>query len=451
LDSHLEDGWKAGRGSGGLCLKGLKAVITMDPSNPIVWDAYIYVEEGLIKSLGVGSGPNAEVELDAKGKVAIPGMIDLHSHSTQAFLRGVFDEMCLMEWLNATETSYTRAGKELLEVSSTISFLERLKGGITTVVDMEPFPEIVAKASRRVGLRTELSILMADTPELPDQEVSSLEQELMKAKRAIQEFKGSQKLWVSLAPVGFPAVSNELFVRSAELAREKGLRLHTHVGESRINANLCKRRNGKSEIELLEDLGFLGPRTQLAHAIWISENDIETLAKYRTAVVHCPSSNLKLASGVTKVPEMMKMGVRVGLGLDGAASNSCQDMFQEMRIASTLHKGVRTDPKAVSAEEALDMATTQAANILGLDKRVGRISPGYWADITLIDVSKPRYLPFDEIKSHVVYSAQASDVFGVIVGGEVKIWNGRHTSLDESVVIKKAEELFSDFLHGVLP
>ena len=446
-----EDVWKAGKGSGGLCLNGLRAVITMDPSNPIVWDAYIYVEEGLIKSLGVGKGPNAEVELDARGKVAIPGMIDLHSHSTQAFLRGVFDEMCLMEWLNATEISYTRVGKELLEISSTVSFLERLKGGITTVVDMEPFPEIVASASKKVGLRTELSILMADTPELPDQEVSSLEQELIKAKRSIREFQGNQKLWVSLAPVGFPAVSNELFERSAELAREKGLRLHTHVGESRINANLCKRRNGKSEIELLEDLGFLSPRTQLAHVIWISETDIETLSKYRTAVVHCPSSNLKLASGVTRVPEMIKMGVRVGLGLDGAASNSSQDMFQEMRIASTLHKGVGMDPKAVSAEEALDMATTQAANILGLEERVGRISPGYWADLTLIDISKPRYLPLEAINSHIVYSAQASDVFGVLVDGEVLVWDRRHTSLDESAVLRKAGELFSEFLHGVVP
>lgn len=451
LDSIEEDVCKAGKYQGGLCLNGLKAVITMDSSNPIVWDAYIYIEEGLIKDIGVGKGPSAEVKLEVKNKIAIPGMIDLHSHSSQVFLRGAFDEMCLMEWLNATETLYKRIGRELLEISSIISFLERIKGGITTVVDMEPYPEIIAKASDKVGLRAEISVLLADIPELPDQEVSSLEEEINKAKRTVEEFKKNKKIWVSLAPVGFPAVSNDLFKASAELAREKDLRLHTHVGESRINANLCRRRNGRSEIELLEDLGFLGPKTQLAHVIWVSDNDIETLSKYRTAVVHCPSSNLKLASGVTKVPEMMKMGVRVGLGLDGAASNSIQDMFQEMRIASTLHKGVRTDPKAVSAKDALEMATSQAANILGLEKKVGRISPGYWADITLIDISKPRYLPLENIKSHIVYSAQSSDVFGVIVDGEVLIWNGAHVNLDENSILKKSEELFSEFLHGVYP
>ncbi len=450
MDLLNGDWWKAGAGPGGLCLNGLKAIITMEPSNPIIWNGHICVEDGLIKSIGVGKGPRAEVEIETHGKVAIPGMIDLHSHSTQSFLRGVFDEICLMEWLNETDVSYSRAKRELLEISSTISFLERLKGGVTTVVDMEPFPEIIARASEKIGLRTEISVLMADTPELPSQEVSSLEQELKKAKSAIQKFQRNQKLWVSLAPVGFPAASNELFKRSAELAKEKGLRLHTHVAESRINANLCKRRNRRSEIELLEDLGFLGPKTQLAHAIWISETDIETLSKYRTAVVHCPSSNLKLAAGVSKVPEMIKMGVKVGLGLDGAASNSSQDMFQEMRIASTLHKGVKGNPKAVKAEEALNMTTVQAAKILRLEKTLGKISPGYWADFSLIDVSQPRYLPIEAIRSHIVYSAQASDVFGVIVGGEVLVWERTHTSFDETSLLKRAGELFSEFLNGVL-
>lgn len=440
---------KAGCGSGGLCLRGLKAIITMDPSKPIINDGYIYVEEGEIKDVGEGKGPSAELEIDCHGLLAMPGMIDLHSHSTQAFLRGIFNEKCLMDWLNATKKAYSRTNKEILEISSKISMLERLKGGITFVVDMEPSPELVAKASISVGIRAEISVLMADVPELPDQEVMSLESELNKARGAIDEFHGKGRLRVSLAPVGFPAVSKELLERSGELARQRGLRLHTHVGESNVNANLCKRRYGVSEVELLEDSGFLGPRTQIVHAVWISRTDIETLSKYRTSVVHCPTSNLTLAAGIARIPQMIKMGVRVGLGLDGAASNPSQDMFQEMRLASILHKGFLQDPKVVSSEKSLRMATTEAANILGLEDKLGMISDGYWADIVLINISRAGYLPYEAITHHLVHSAQPSDVFGVTVGGELLIWNGVHKGLDEVNLLNEAKNMFSVFLQGI--
>lgn len=441
-----------------LILKDLDLVITMDESNRILREVSIAISGNKIVEIGPFEQLRQEWKtdeiIDGRGMVALPGLIDTHGHSTQAALRGFVEEKPLMPWLTYMQDLSSRMDEELLEIGATLAFMEKLRCGVTTSVDMEDNVDIVAKVASRLGCRVILAGVLADTEEVPYsglRRTSSVENELKKADAWFAKYHGKDngRMRVFYGPVGFPASSVELLKASAERAREVKTRIHTHAAEGWITNHLCKRMYGLSEIELLEKIGFLGPDVLLAHCTQLNQVDISTLSKYRVSVAHCPSSNAKLGNGICPVVELLWQDVNVSLGCDGAASNNSQDLFIEMKVAALLQRGLHRNATVLPAKTILEMATIRGAMAIGLENEVGSIEVGKKADIILIDRKRAYLMPKENIISHLVFSAKGDMVSTVIVDGNIIIENGRFREFDEMRFLERAESKLSEFIEKI--
>jgi 5-methylthioadenosine/S-adenosylhomocysteine deaminase len=253
--------------------------------------------------------------------------------------------------------------------------------------------------------------------------------------------KGGGRIRACFAPRFAVSCTRELLERVAVLARERGVMVHTHASESRDEIALVESETGRRNVEYLNELGIVGPHVLLAHCVWLNGDEIEILARTRTRVAHCPSSNLKLGSGISPVPEMIKRGVSVSLGADGAPCNNRLDMFTEMRTAALIQKA-RLGPQSLPALDVLKMATVEGARALGLEREIGSIEEGKLADLILINAERVHTTPRPDPVSTVVYAAAASDVETVIIDGRVVMRDGRLTTIDEREVIKEAGNQF---------
>lgn len=441
-----------------LIIKDLDSIITMDRSSRILQNMSIAISGNRIVDIGsysqVVRNWKADEVINGKGMVALPGLVDVHGHSTQAAIRGFVEEIPLMPWLTYTNNLSEQMSEEIMEIGITLTFIEKLRCGITTSVDMESNVDLVAKTVSRLGCRTILAGALADTEELPYsglRKISSMEDEIRKADTWFKKYHGKEngRILFFYGPVGFPASSAELLRACAERAREVGTHIHTHVAEGWINSKLCKRLHGISEVELLEKIGFLGPDTLLAHCVQLDQTDIHLISKYRASVAHCPSSNAKLGNGICPVLELIWQDVNVGLGCDGAASNNSQDLFVEMKIAALLQKALHKNSKIMPASTVLEMATRKGAEAIGLEHEIGSIEVGKKADIILIDLRKPYFIPRGNIISHLVYSATGEAVSTVIVDGRIIIENGRFREFDVEEFLAYAESKLSEFAEEV--
>jgi 5-methylthioadenosine/S-adenosylhomocysteine deaminase len=437
-----------------LIIKDIDLMVTMDRSNRIMRNASIVILGDKIVDIGsyealLKKWKAGEV-IEGRGKIALPGLIDVHGHSTQSALRGFIEEVPLMPWLTYMQDTSSKMGNELAEIGCTITFIEKLKCGVTTSVDMENDVDLVARVASKLGCRVILAGILADVEEVPYsglKRTSSVEEEIKKADHWFTKYHGKDngRLMFFYGPVGFPASSAELLRASAERAREVGTRIHTHVAEGWITNELCKKVHGLREVELLEKIGFLGPDTLLAHCVQLNESDIHIISKYRASVAHCPSSNSKLGNGICPVLELIWHDVNVGLGCDGAASNNSQDLFVEMKIAALLQKAVHRNATILPAQKVLQMATIGGAKAVGLEKYIGSIEVGKKADIILIDRKKPYLIPLDNVVSHLVYNTKGDAVSTVIIDGKIIIENGRFKEFDEGGFLERAESKFSEF------
>lgn len=416
-------------------------LIPMEGDGAVISDGAVAVMGSRIAA--VGSYPDVSAKyssanvIEGRGKVVLPGLINTHTHAAMVFMRGLADDLPLKEWLeeHIWPVENRWLGPEFINDAVELAVAEMLKAGITTFNDMYFFEDVAAEAARRLGAR---AMLGAGIIDFPTKTTTGADDCLEKAKVFIEKWDRDELIYPAVAPHSAYACSPDTLKKSKALAEKYRVHMHTHVAETGWEVEEVRRKHGKSPVLYLEEQGFLSDNVLAAHCVWVTDEEIEILAKRKVGVAHCVESNLKLASGIAPVPKMIKSGVRLGLGTDGAASNNDLNILGEMSTAAKLHKAVTGDPTALSAGEAILMATRWGAEALGMGNLIGSIESGKAADIITIDLRKPHLSPQYNVLSHLAYAARASDVDSVIVNGKLLVSGGKLKSADEDEIVEKA-------------
>ncbi len=397
---------------------------------------HIYIEGNRI--VEIGRQVEAEEIIDAKGMIAMPGLVNTHTHAAMTLLRGYGDDMPLHQWLQ--EKIWPAEAKltgEMVYWGTRLAIIEMIKSGTTAFNDMYFFMEDVAKAVADGGIRAVLGYGFLD---LFDEE--RREEEIRKTEgfhRHVENMR-NPRIRASVAPHAIYTVSKEGLEWAAEFARDKGIRLHIHVSETEKEVKDSMEQNGMSPVKYLDSIGFLGNDVIAAHSIWLSDEDMKIYAERGVWPSHNPASNMKLGSGTMPYTEMRKKGIMPVLGTDGTASNNNLDMMEEMKMAALLQK-VSGDPTALPAHEAIKMATEWGAQALGFN--AGKIEEGYLADIILLRTDIPEMVPMHNWESNVVYSANGSALDTVICDGKILMRDRKVKGEEE--VIEKVRELVNIF------
>ena len=367
----------------------------------------------------------------------IPGLVNLHCHAAMTLMRGLADDLALMTWLqeHIWPAEAKHVSDEFCHDGSLLAMAEMLRAGATTVNDMYFFPEATARAALRAGMRAALGMIAIEFPTAYAPDAHGY---LQKGLATRDAYRGEALLSFTFAPHAPYTVGDETLKRIAVLAEELDVPIHTHLHETRFEVEQSVTQHGVRPLERLRRLGLVGPRLIAVHAVHFEEAELDVLAREGVNVAHCPSSNLKLASGIAPIAGMRARGMNVGFGTDGAASNNRLDPWTEMRTAALLAKGASGDAAAVSAADALEMATLQGARALGLDGMIGSIEAGKAADLTAVELSSIETLPCFDPVSHLVYAAGREHVSHVWVAGEARLEDRRLTMLDTQDLHDKA-------------
>ncbi|MEM1589276.1 MAG: amidohydrolase [Candidatus Bathyarchaeia archaeon] len=413
----------------------------------MIEDGAVAVKNGRIVFVGKRSsarGFRAEKMLEAYGKVAIPGLVNCHTHVAMTLFRGLAEDKPLNSWLRETIWPLeAKMNAEDVYAGALLGCLEMLKSGTTCFADMYFYEGAVAKAVYESGLRGVLAegIIEAGNREMGERMFNN-------SITFAKEFKGfaDGRVITMLAPHAAYSCSPELLKRVKEKAIELHVGVHIHLAEYAEMFKELERVYGCSEVEFLHKLGLFDGHVLAAHCINLSEADRRVLAECGVNVVHAPVANMKLGLDAARVKELIDLGVNVALGTDGPASNNTLDMFETMKFAALLQKHVYRHPGAMSAYQVLRMATLNGAKALGLDEVIGSLEVGKRADIVLVDLSKPHLKPLHDVYSALVYSARGSDVDTVIVDGKILMENKQVQTLDEEAVIENAEKHAVDLL-----
>ena len=420
----------------------------MDASNSIVQGELLIVD-GRIASIG-GSGQAADVVIDATDCAVVPGFVQTHIHLCQTIFRGAADDLSLIDWLKKRvwpmEAAHSAAS---ISASARLGIAEMIKGGATCALTMETVNHTaeVFRVVEETGFRATVGKCMMDKGDevpaaLHEQTAASIEEslELLEAWHG----KADGRIRYCFAPRFAVSCTRELLEEVAGLARERKVMVHTHASENITECAMVESETGLRNVAYLDSLGLTGSHVALAHCVHLSEEEIDTLARTRTNVAHCPSSNLKLGSGIAPVAKLLDRDVSVSLGADGAACNNRLDMFTEMRTAALLQKAVH-GPEVLPASRVLRMATIEGAKAMGLDGEIGSLEAGKRADVAIVRIDGLHSTPAPEIVSALVYSAQASDVTTVIIDGQLVMRDRSLLTIDESETVKtansEAEEL----------
>jgi 5-methylthioadenosine/S-adenosylhomocysteine deaminase len=371
------------------------------------------------------------------GHALIPGLINLHTHAAMTLMRGLGDDLALMEWLNQRiwPAEMRLASPEFVYDGTLLACAEMLRGGVTCFNDMYFFPEAAARAALAAGMRAALGIIVI---EFRSPYATDPSDYLSKGLGARDDLKHEPLLSFCLAPHAPFTVSDATFERLAVYAAELDLPVHIHLHETADEISESISLHGLRPLRRLQKLGFLGPNLLAVHAVHLGDDEIALLSEHACHVAHCPSSNLKLASGIAPAAALHEAGVNMGLGTDGAASNNRLDLFSEMRLAALLAKGASGKATALPAHAVLEMATLNGARALGLDKKIGSLVPGKLADIVAVDLSAPELLPCYDPASHLVYVAGRNNVSHVWVGGKLLVESGRLARLHDDELRGKA-------------
>lgn len=408
--------------------------VTMQDECPVIEHANIVIERNRITYLGTERPEGSfDREIDGRGKVAMPGLINAHTHTAMTVLRSYADDMNLQDWLFQKIFPYEDTLTEDVVYRASINgIMEMLASGTTCFHDMYFFQEETAKAAKLLGMRGVLNEGITD---------SVLDKKLEKTERLFKAIENSGgRLRVGVSPHAVYTCSPDTLRRCAAFAKEHGLQIHTHLSETKKENIDCEKEYGMSPTALMEECGLMERPLVAAHGVWLSEKDLEILKKHGAAVVHNPVSNLKLASGVADVPAMRKWGITVALGTDGASSNNNLDLFEEIKLTGILHKGIHYDPTLLPAWEVLKMATVGGARALGFSD-LGMLKTGYLADVILLDFHAPHFDPNHNTVANLVYAVRGSDVVCTIVDGKIVYTKEEKTKFTADQV--EAETLFS--------
>ncbi len=415
-------------------------ILTMNDAFEII-DGAVGVRDGRIVSVGAEPDERFDTTIDAGGAYLLPGFIQTHVHLCQTLFRGFADDMPLLDWLKRRvwplEAAHTAS---TLRASTRLASAELLLSGTTTVLTMETVhdTDVVFEALAESGMRAVVGKCMMDS----DDEVPR--RLLEETQASIDESLGLMKRWngaangrlrAAFAPRFAVSCSRELLETVGHLSREQRALVHTHASENRDEVELVRRLSGGfSNLEYLADTGLASPHLCAAHCVWVTDQEQELLAEREVKVLHCPGSNLKLGSGIAPVAKMRRRGICVSLGADGAACNNRLDMFEEIRLAAAL-QAVCEVPGALSARDAIYMATREGARALGLEDEIGSIETGKRADLILVDRDRPHLAPDADPWSTLAFAARGSDVRLTMVDGEVLAGQGQLRRVDAADIL----------------
>ena len=399
-------------------------VIPVNPAGRVLEHHSVAVRDGRILAVlptaeAHAAYPAAE-RVSLPGHALIPGLVNLHTHASMALMRGLADDMALTQWLQDRiwPAEARHVSPQFVYDGTLLACAEMLRGGITCFNEMYFYPGDAARAALDTGMRAALGLIVIDAPTAYAADAEDYVAKGLALRDALRE---QALLSFCMAPHAPYTVSDRTFSRLVTLAEELDLPVHMHLHETQDEIAQSVAQHGVRPLERLQRLGLVGPNLIGVHAIHLTQEEITLLAKNGSSVAHCPSSNLKLASGFAPVARMLAEGVTVGLGTDGSASNNRLDLFQEMRLAALLAKAISGDAHALPAHQALAMATLDGARALRLDHAIGSIESGKFADLTAVEFSAPDMLPCYDPISHLVYSAGRENVSHVWVAGRLLV------------------------------
>lgn len=418
-------------------------IVTMDGENSIV-RGDLLIRNGRIEDIRDRIDADASAVIDASGCAVLPGFVQTHLHLCQTLFRGAADDLSLIDWLKKRvwpmEAAHTAAS---IRASARLGIAELIKGGTTCALTMETVrhTEEVLRVVEESGFRATVGKCMMDKGDgVPGGLYEKTGDSIQESVELIEKWHGraNGRVRCCFAPRFAISCTTELLREVSALSRKHQVMIHTHAAENKNECEIVEGETGRRNVSYLDSLGISGAHVVLAHCVHLDDQEMETLARTKTNVAHCPSSNLKLGSGVARIAEMLSSGISVSLGADGAACNNRLDMFTEMRTAALLQKAFH-GPEALPAARTLRMATIDGARALGLENEIGSLEEGKRADVIVVDLNQPHSSPQrDDVVSSLVYSAVASDVRTTIIDGQVVMRDGELLTMDENVVIDEA-------------
>jgi 5-methylthioadenosine/S-adenosylhomocysteine deaminase len=419
-------------------------VVTMDAEFRVIEDGAVAIEGDAIT--GIGKRADLETKargtkktIDARGTLVLPGMINGHAHAAMSLFRGVAEDHSLDDWLQRYifPAEARNVTEDFVFWGTRLGVLEMLRGGVTTYADMYYFEDVVARVTKEAGMRGVLGETILDFA-APDHKTPAAA--LAYTQKYIERWKGDPLITPAIAPHSIYTLSTETLKSTAALARANGAPILMHIAEAPFESELSRAKHGGSPVNYLERIGLLGADVVGAHCVWVDATDISTLLRRGVGTVHNPSSNMKLASGVMPVVDLLTAGVPVGLATDSAASNNNQDLFQEMNVAAKLQKVTRMDPRALPARQVVEMATIGGARALHLDKQIGSLEVGKQADVVLIGTGATHSTPMYNVYSQLVYALNAHDVLTVVIAGKIVMEVRVMMTMDKPAILAKAHE-----------
>ena len=380
----------------------------------------------------------ADRHIHTEHGLIMPGLVNTHTHAAMACFRGLADDLPLMTWLEEhifpVEASWT---PELVYQCTLLSLAEMIKSGTTSFCDMYLFAKEVAKATETSGMRGWIGEVLYD---FPSPCYGELENGFSYVNDLFSHYKENPLISITTDPHAVYTCSPELLTRLGKVARDNNSLYVIHLSENDAEVSTCRERYNCSPVHHLDQLGLLGPQTLAAHCVMLDEQEIFLLAERNVKVSHCVESNMKLASGIAPIVDMLDGGIRVGIGTDGAASNNDVDMFGEMNSVAKIHKVSKMDPTVMSAEQTLHAATLGGAEALGAESDIGSLEPGKKADLIVLDMNQPHLTPLYNVPSHLVYTAHGSDVLHSVINGRVVMESRKLLSLDEDRILAQMRE-----------
>src|SRR5215831_15073849 len=431
-------------------------VVTVDDDRRVFEAGAVVVDGGRIVSVGPASELQATYaprqRIDAAGRFVFPGLINTHTHLFQTLLKGLGDDRVLVDWFRQmTGPSAAALTEEDCYRAARAGCLEAIRSGTTCIKDfmyVHPRPglsDAVIRAMDEIGIRGIFARGYCDTgvaEGVPPPLVESLESILADCERVARRYDGSAggRIRVRFAPCMIWSVTLESLRATRDLATRLGVGLTMHVAETPFELDNSRRRFGVKDLELLEQIGFLGPDVLAIHCVHLDERDLRILKARDVRVSHNPTSNMYLSSGVAPIPAMLLAGITVGLASDGPASNNTHNMIQTLKLAALLHKVATRDPTIITAERVLEMATIEGARALGLEREIGSLEAGKRADLIVVDLARSPYaVPLHHPVSALVYSAIGDEVETVVIDGQVVMEGRRLTTVDEELVLREAQ------------
>ena len=419
-------------------------VVTVDANRRVIERGAVAIDGrdivGVDTAAAIAAKYRGRDTIDAAGAVVMPGLINTHTHAPMVLFRGLADDLALMDWLQKYifPAEAKTVSPEFVRIGTRLAALEMIESGTTAYADMYDFEEEIGRATKAAGLRGVLGETIIQFP-VPDAKTPA--ESLARVEAFAKEFAGDELIRPAVAPHAMYTLDADTLKACRALADRLNIPVIIHLAETKDEVKTADEKYHATPTAFLESLGFWGPRTLAAHGVHLTPADIAILAKRGVGLSHNPESNMKLASGISPVEALRKAGVSVGLGTDGAASNNDLDMFEAMRQTAFLHKLVASDPRAIPAPVALEMATIGGARAIGMEKEIGSLEAGKRADLLIVSMASARQTPMYDPVSHLVYVTRGDDVRTTIVNGRVLMRDRRVLTLDENEVLRDARAM----------